>query len=319
GISKDSFVDSDLKDHFSDILYKVGLESGGQACIYVLFEHKSYEDKLAAFQILKYMVKIWDQQRQQNKEQKTKQKYPLKPIFPVLVYHGPTGWQVELSFAALFDKTDLPDVLRPYIPDYKYWLWDLSQYSDEAIKGEVILRLSALLLKYIYRDDLLTELGRILQLLIEVQPKETGLEYIETVLRYLTSGTDKVTEAELSKILKEVYAEGEKLMPTIAQQWVEQGIAIGEKQGLQKGRQEGHQAMVEMLYQTLIIRFGVVLGDYDERFESLDLKSLKELSKVALTAQTLAEFEQALTDMASTPETTSPRSDNGEEQEKPDL
>ncbi len=87
-ISKDTFVDSEFKDSYSDILYKVGLHSGGQSCIYILFEHKSYQDKLVAFQMLKYMVNIWDQQRQQNKEQKTKQKYPLKPIFPLLVYHG---------------------------------------------------------------------------------------------------------------------------------------------------------------------------------------------------------------------------------------
>ena len=86
-------------------------------------------------------------------------------------------------------------------------------------------------------------------------------------------------------------------MPTIAQQWVEQGIAIGEKRGLQKGRQA---MLLETLYQILIIRFEVVLGDYDERFEMLDLKSLKELSKVALTVQTLAEFEKALTNVLST-------------------
>ncbi len=29
-ISKDSFVDSELKEHFSDILYKTGLQAGGR-------------------------------------------------------------------------------------------------------------------------------------------------------------------------------------------------------------------------------------------------------------------------------------------------
>ncbi len=59
-ISKDTFVDSEFKDSSSDILYKVGLYSGGQSCIYVLFEHKSYQDRMVAFQILKYMTNVWD-------------------------------------------------------------------------------------------------------------------------------------------------------------------------------------------------------------------------------------------------------------------
>ncbi len=77
--------------------------------------------------------------------------------------------------------------------------------------------------------------------------------------------------------------------------------------------------LLETLYQILIIRFEVALGDYDEHFETLDLKSLKELSKVALTVQTLAEFENVLADMVLKVDPTSPRSDNSEEQEKAEI
>ncbi len=94
-------------------------------------------------------------------------------------------------------------------------------------------------------------------------------------------------------------------MPTIAQQWVEQGKEIGKK--------EGRQAMLETLYQILIIRFEVVGGDFDERFEGLDLEVLKKLSEVALKVQSLAEFENTLAEMVSKVETVSPRSDNDEE------
>ena len=69
-ISKDSFIDSKLKEHFSDILYKVGLQNGGEAYIYLLFEHKSYPDDYVAFQLLRYMVRIWEQQQQQHTKNK---------------------------------------------------------------------------------------------------------------------------------------------------------------------------------------------------------------------------------------------------------
>ena len=111
-------------------------------------------------------------------------------------------------------------------------------------------------------------------------------------------------------------------MPTIAQLWVEQGKAIGIKEGREEGRQEGleegreegeHKATLEGLRRTLSIRFGVVAGKFDESFEQLDLKSLKQLNEVALTVQTLIEFENALAEIASKVDTTPPLSDNGEE------
>jgi predicted transposase/invertase (TIGR01784 family) len=47
-IAKDSFIEKDLKDYYSDILYKVmlaGKPAYLRGYIYVLFEHKSYFDK----------------------------------------------------------------------------------------------------------------------------------------------------------------------------------------------------------------------------------------------------------------------------------
>ncbi len=68
-----------------------------------------------------------------------------------------------------------------------------------------------------------------------------------------------------------------------------------QQEWLKKGREEGREAMVDTLYQILIIRFEIVLGSFDKHFERLELKALKELSDVALTAQTLPDFENALT------------------------
>ncbi len=133
-------------------------------------------------------------------------------------------------------------------------------------------------------------LVRILPLLREIEKKETGLEYVEAVLRYLTDGTDKVTKNELSGILKEVYAEGENIMPTIAQNWIDQG----EKIGREEGREEGER---NALNRTLTIRFDVVLGKFDKQFAKLDLKSLEQLNEVALKVNSLVDFEKALTDI----------------------
>ena len=57
-ICKDSFIDPELKTYFSDMLYPVRLH-GEPGYMYVLFEHKSYEDRLIHLQLLEYMLRIW--------------------------------------------------------------------------------------------------------------------------------------------------------------------------------------------------------------------------------------------------------------------
>ncbi|KMQ50578.1 transposase [Chitinispirillum alkaliphilum] len=69
-IQKDSFIDKELSEHFSDILYSVKLR-GKPAFLYLLFEHKSYIDPWTGFQLLRNMVKIWEQYRKQHKRTDT--------------------------------------------------------------------------------------------------------------------------------------------------------------------------------------------------------------------------------------------------------
>ena len=42
---KDSFVDRNLKEHFSDLLCAVNLKGEGSAYVYMLFEHKSFSEE----------------------------------------------------------------------------------------------------------------------------------------------------------------------------------------------------------------------------------------------------------------------------------
>ena len=85
----------------------------------------------------------------------------------------------------------------------------------------------------------------------------------------------------------------------------------------QLGFEEGERkATLKGLHQILTIRFDVAFGEFDERFEQLDLKSLEQLNEVALTVQTLAEFEKALAEMLSMLEAAQDRFDHDTPQEK---
>ncbi len=64
--AKDSFVDQELREYFSDLHFLVKLTTGREIYIYILFEHKSYLAERILFQILCYMVKIWEQDYRQE-------------------------------------------------------------------------------------------------------------------------------------------------------------------------------------------------------------------------------------------------------------
>ncbi|RMG05555.1 MAG: Rpn family recombination-promoting nuclease/putative transposase, partial [Acidobacteria bacterium] len=72
-ISKDSFV-KEGEEHYSDLLYQVNLSEGQKGYVYFLFEHKSYPDLYVCFQLLRYMIEIWELHRRQHPEE---EKLPL--------------------------------------------------------------------------------------------------------------------------------------------------------------------------------------------------------------------------------------------------
>ena len=228
---KDSFVDAELQTHYSDLLYKVRLLDGRDAYVYTLFEHKSVPDGRVAFQLLRYMVRVWEYGLRQGER--------LWPIVPIVVYHGRATWKAGADFASLLAA---PAELQPYQPDFRYWLCDLSQYADAALKGQALLRVTLLALKYAFRPELHQRLPEIGRLLWQLSQQETGLQHVATVLRYLMTGTDQITAAELRTTLDEILPEvGGRLMGTIAEQLMEQGAKRGMAQGLQQGLQQGMQ------------------------------------------------------------------------------
>ena len=233
-ISKDSFVDPELKVHHSDILYQISTLDQRPLSIYCLFEHKSYLSSQIVLQLLRYMLKIWqhqikqDQQLRKQRKKSRRETTTYHPVIPIVIYHGEKKWNIATSFSDFFEMSE--ELLR-FVPDYDYLLFDLSDMNEEQIKGDIRLRVGFLLFKYIQDERLRHELPRILHLIAELTQKESALQYLETVLRYLSRGTDKITQEELKQIVKEAFSEGEPIMATIAEVWHQEGRRKGKEEG----------------------------------------------------------------------------------------
>lgn len=130
-IEKDSYIDEELEEYFSDILFKTNINRK-PGYIYFLFEHKSYISDTISLQLLKYIIKIWEQKLKKEGQKK------LPLIIPMVIYHGESKWNLAKELLDIIDgKEELTEEIIKYIPNYKYILYDLSPYGKEEIKGNV--------------------------------------------------------------------------------------------------------------------------------------------------------------------------------------
>ena len=255
-IEKDSYITKNLQEYFTDLLYKVIIK-GEESYIYVLFEHKSYPDKLIGLQLLEYLIQCW--------RAKAKQKQALPLVIPLVIYHGKTNWNIGLRFSEIIEPID--NSLRKYIPDFEYILYDLSKYSDDEIVGTEELKVMLNLMKYIYSENLLDKLREIFKILSHIS--DTNLDYISTITIYLMSTTE-IEIKELAKIMTETISEkgGEIAMTTaqkIKKEGINEGINLGRMEGLKEGLKTTAKNLLNlgMTYNVIATATGLSIAEIE--------------------------------------------------------
>lgn len=270
---KGTFVSRLLREHLSDLVFNVRLtQDDGEALVVLLFEHKSSPDEMTAFQVLRYIVEI-SHERQRNG-------HPLCCVIPIVLYHGPQPWNVARTVPEL---VRVPESLKPFVPQFSLSLIDLSQSSEDDLRQESLFLATMTLLKYILTDELPLRLPDVLRLYRQLLPPATALESLETVLRYIASGTDRISRDELTTIvIQTLKTQGESLMPTIAEQWRQEGVELGMEKGTKQGIAQGIE-QGELIGQ--IRAFQTVLGQVPSQREELKNLSLQELTQMTKTLE----------------------------------
>lgn len=280
-VSKDSFIEKDLTEYHSDMLYKVNLRDGNRAFIYVLFEHKSYYDRFVHLQLLEYMVKIWRLHIKQNKGNNLK----LPIVIPLLICHARKEWpEGTMRLTSLLSGP--VKELAGYIPDFGFELYDLHRFSDDEIKGTIMSRVVLLLFKHIFNPNLQDRLPGIFSLLSNLMGKETGLQCLEVVVRYLASTLD---EDELSvDQIKEIVAKA------ISKETGGYVMTLAEKlknEGWLEGKLEGIRGLKEGIEVGMTVKFPEDLGTVMTKVNNIDdLDTLVEITKTIHTANDILEI-----------------------------
>jgi predicted transposase/invertase (TIGR01784 family) len=268
---KDSYVDSDLSAYFSDTVYSCRLKDE-KIRLAFLFEHKSSPDYDLTFQLLRYLVKLW--------ESTAKLKKPRIPVIPIVLYHGKESWKPGYLSSQF---KNLPDAAKPFIPDFEYVFIDLSFYSDEAIKQQVFtlasLKVAMLIMKNISRPESIEQhLTDILEIGKLYFQEKQGLNFLKAVINYIF----KATEIETEKLINAftcVSEKGKEIAMTTAEKLRMEGRKEGLQEGLQKGVLEGlPKGKFSMMLDTIKnARNNGLSEDMIAKIVNLDLSSVKKV------------------------------------------
>jgi hypothetical protein len=183
--------------------------------------------------------------------------------------------------------------LSSYIPDFGFLLFDLNRFSDDDIKGTVMARVVLLLFKHVFAPDLREKLPGIFSLMKTLMEKETGLQYLETVLRYLFNTIDDISAETIKEVAEQALSksEGEYIM-TLAEKLRKEGEIRGEVRGRLEGEVRGKlEGMKDAIELGMVLKFPEQRDYVMAEVKKInDLDTLIKIKEAIKTAQAVSEL-----------------------------
>jgi hypothetical protein len=268
-----SFVDSQFRSSHTDLLFSAPMV-GRDALIYVLFEHQSTRDRLLPLRLLRYMVRIWEQNAKQRETND-----PLPTILPVVISQNAQSWDLDPRFSGLLDLPNPPPPeIHPCVPDFIFHHLQLADMPFDAIPGTP----AAI---FVLRTMKAERLGQLLDTLVWDEDL-IGLvpsEIVEIVLRYILHA-----EVDKNALKKKLLSLSNPATRSIA-------MTLAESLR-QEGRQEGRQeALQESVMNVLAARFQQVPDGLRDAIMAVHSEDhLRSLLNTAIDGPSLEVFAEGL-------------------------
>lgn len=242
-----AFVEQDLRQYFSDILYSLKTTSRDDGYIHVLIEHQSSPDRHMAFRLMRYAIAAM--QRHLDAGHK---KLPL--VIPVLFYSGKrspypysTRWLDEFSVPAYASR----------LYSNAFPLVDVTVIPDEDIVGHRSMAALTLLQKHIHQRDLAELIDKLAPVILAGYLSSSQ---VISLVNYLLQAGETADADLFVRTQAQRVPQHEDALMTIAQQLeqkgiekgLEEGLQLGEQRGLVKGRSEGERSAAQKIARTML-------------------------------------------------------------------
>ncbi len=309
-----SFRSPALAAVHADQLYSVRL-AGREALVYVLCEHKSTSDRFTPFQLLVYVVHVWQRWREHHPKAAK-----LPPIIPVVLHHSEPGWESATCLHDLVDLVDLDpalrDVLVPFVPQFRFLLDDLARASAEELQSRAMSALGRLALFCLQRarhsGDFIGEMERwwdAARAVTAASDHDSLAAVFWYVLRVSTVDPIEFRARiaiELGQVGEEAFmTAADRLTKEVRERAFAQGRSEGRNEGRAEGRSEGRRegrtegrseglaeglarGRAELLIKQLTARFGSLSEGDLQLLRAANLDQLDTWGERVLVAPTLA-------------------------------
>jgi hypothetical protein len=232
--------------------------------------------------MLSYRTRIW------NRSRKERPDAWLPPIIAVFVSHVPGGWTTSRSLDDLFAPSvrAIPG-MSASIPRSSLIIDDLAFLSNDDLQARSLGAFQKLAL-WLLRDAraprrLLDNFDTWIETFAEAERAPAGNDAIATLLTYMFRVIDPVHHDELRAKIHQLGPHAEETAMTIAEQWHEEGIAKGRKEGIEEGR-------IAALRSLLLAKFGSQALDatYEARLQAATPAAVDHYLQRVLVADSLA-------------------------------
>ena len=268
---------------YADLLFTVQV-ANNPAFLFLLLEHKSKDDPLTAFQLLRYMVRIWDRHRVEHPATAR-----LPPILSVVVHHGAAPWSSAPNLRDAIDVAGWPRSVANAVlarqPELRFVLDDLANQSEAQLAERVssLLAKAALLCMQHLRgaspDDAEAALRRWRELLAALHRASDGQEAFLTIVTYVVTIADLDRE-RLRRVFAQINPSSELAVMTSAGRIVREALQQGRAEGKAEGR-------AELVLRLVEARFGTPSQAVIDRIGSASTADLDQWAIRLLDAKTL--------------------------------
>jgi predicted transposase/invertase (TIGR01784 family) len=276
-LSSESFVDSRLRSHLTDICYVGNSNSDTPYRIAIIVEHKSYAPQKGHLlaQLVRYISNIWQRDIRNN--------HLLTFTLPIVLYHGPTPLLKE-EMAAVFEH--IPAELRRYLPNLDFLLLDINQMDDTVIEQtEALLRNFFYTLKYARNESFIDKYWeKMLIFAPELRDKQPGtalflaavfyLSYISETFNSKFEDMQKVLNVEEQRTFKtffEVFVDENK------DKWLSENKDKWLSEGMEKGMEKGMEMTTFQLLSALIQKNPTWTDEYLAELCNLDVAVVRKV------------------------------------------
>ncbi|WP_394843657.1 Rpn family recombination-promoting nuclease/putative transposase [Pendulispora brunnea] len=234
-----SYIDDDLRQTHSDLLYGVRTVSGEPSLVCVLAEHQSKYDATMALRLLEYALRVWRRWLDEHPGGKI----PL--LICLVLHHGEGGWSGPPELSSMFDASSSAiEATREFIPHFRYILDDLTALSVEVLAGRTIHVLGRLVQIALWTSSSLERFEQaapLMQQLARVTTRDAATRTLLTRLYvYLLQVLRDVdARAVYDKLVEIAGPEGKEDVMTAAEQLMAKGMADGLAKGMADGLAKG--------------------------------------------------------------------------------